>query len=656
MRRLRAILVWILSTLFSAWLSAAEEITHISVIHADTGRETALERRLPIGIAHPTIGDRVVLHAGKSGNYSIEVTESRRSKFGNSIVHGVTPSGGSSLLVFSQSGSVTGNLYAYDGKVQITTENEVTTAWRMGIDALPIPIDDGGIAPPAEELVEAVSMRKLDDRAASKKRTAPTAQAREGEYILPSFKVGPHVIDVLMYYDNSIFDPSGVVDYTIELTNEALKNSEVSASVSVVSLKPVTVSSSDSNRDLQRKLEDGSAPFERVHDDAREEDADLVILLRGNKAEEDDNCGIADLSFSRGSYFVTGREGVVEWRPSGNDWTCSEFSMAHEIGHLLGAKHQRDDYGEDSPHSATSYSYGYVTVSGETVMATQQQGEELPLFSNPDVLCLGVPCGSNVPDRFELSSGANNARAFRLTTPSISGREGDYFSFESVSVFPVDGEFSECESDGESGFWKAHAIFNQYKEEISWAEVHYIRENGSARSFSFAKGESTIPSGYYSYRGWCNTENNSDSTDFVESFARYYHPDTDELVETGHVYFEDDYDGEYSVIRVATSSGGRVIGHPEQHVRVGARHLVSFVPDPFYKLDRLVTNCDGADLGDDTYIVEVSEDDCRIEAFFEDGGFDVRVQYHFNSLLDSIEDSLSGRSPSGDSACIGACD
>ena len=145
---------------------------------------------MPVGITHPKIGDRVVLHAGKSGNYSVEVTESRRSKFGNSIVHGVTPSGGSSLLVFSPSGSVTGNLYAYDGKVQITTENELTTAWRMGIDALPIPIDDGGIAPHAEELIEAVSMRELDDRAASKERTAPAAQAREGEYILPSSRSG----------------------------------------------------------------------------------------------------------------------------------------------------------------------------------------------------------------------------------------------------------------------------------------------------------------------------------------------------------------------------------------------------------------------------------------------------------------------------------
>ena len=121
----------------------------------------------------------------------------------------------------------------------------------------------------------------------------------------------------------------------------------------------------------------------------------------------------------------------------------------------------------------------------------------------------------------------------------------------------------------------------------------------------------------------------------METFARYYHPDTNELVETGHVYFEDDYDGEYSVIRVATSDGGRVIGHPEQHVRVGGRHLVSFVPDQFYKLDRIVTNCEGG-IVETTYSVKCQKTIVG-SSILQRRRVDLRVQYHFNSLLDSIE-------------------
>ena len=141
MRRLATSLICIFTTLASLGVFGAEEINRVSVIKGDTGRETSLQRILPVGITHPKIGDRVVLHAGKSGNYSVEVTESRRSKFGNSIVHGVTPSGGSSLLVFSSSGSVTGNLYAYDGRVQITTQRASLTRGKS-IDALPLPMDD----------------------------------------------------------------------------------------------------------------------------------------------------------------------------------------------------------------------------------------------------------------------------------------------------------------------------------------------------------------------------------------------------------------------------------------------------------------------------------------------------------------------------------
>lgn len=654
MRRLATSLICILTTLGSVGVFGAEEITYVSVIKGDTGRATSLQRRLPAGLTHPEVGDRVVLHAAKSGNYSVEVTASRRSKFGNSIVHGVTPSGGSSLLVFSSSGSVTGNLYAYDGRVQITTQEGVTNAWRGGIDALPLPMDDTRpvksqptyLAPPVENGSRDIrvlnkSVRTGDNLDASEKESESIAY--------PSYKVGASEISILVFYDEDLSEPSSVIDYVTELSNQVFENSDVDLRLVVADMIQIQLEDTITNYQVSEAMFFKTAAFENIATQRSENQADLVLTMKKGLAAEDQYCGFA---YSAGVYksdaYRNSYVASASWLPFNAGVYCPDLTFAHEVGHLLGGMHLASEY-SDSISGAFSYSYAHEEddIFSTLMVPFESSKTTIERLSSESYQCLGYPCGT---DR------ADHRRTFNATRHAISGFEGEGFVYELITPFKVDGEFSECESDGESGFWKAHGITNQYKEEISWAEVHYVRSDGSARSYSFDKGESTIAPGYSRWRGWCTTENNSDSTDFVESFARYYHPDTDQLVETGHVYFEDDYDGEYSVIRLATSSGGSVIGHPEQHVRVGAKHLVSLVPDPFHKLDRIVTNCEGEDRGDNTYLVEASEDDCRIEAFFKDGGSDVRVQSQFNALLESIGNHLSGRSPSGEATCIGACD
>jgi hypothetical protein len=54
------------------------------------------------------------------------------------------------------------------------------------------------------------------------------------------------------------------------------------------------------------------------------------------------------------------------------------------------------------------------------------------------------------------------------------------------------------------------------------------------------------------------------------------------------------------------------------------------------------SNCSGRKSGN-RYTVDVDQDNCFVEATFEDGGSDLRVQNRFNSLLDTVEKTLSGR-------------
>ena len=123
---------------------------------------------------------------------------------------------------------------------------------------------------------------------------------------------------------------------------------------------------------------------------------------------------------------------------------------------------------------------------------------------------------------------------------------------------------------------------------------------------------------------------NTFSTDFVESFARYYHPDTEALVETSHVYFDEDYEGEYLVVRVATSLGGKVIGHPAQHVQAGASKTFTFTPDNGYAIANIQSNCSGSKSGN-TYTVDIGQDNCFVEATFQQVAADLPLRLFRNA-------------------------
>ena len=125
----------------------------------------------------------------------------------------------------------------------------------------------------------------------------------------------------------------------------------------------------------------------------------------------------------------------------------------------------------------------------------------------------------------------------------------------------------------------------------------------------------------------------------MEAFARYYHPDTGELVETSHVYFDEDYDGDYFVIRVATSVGGKVIGHPEQHVRVGSSQTFTFTPESGYEVANIQSGCSGSKSGN-SYTVDVGQDNCFVEATFQQVAADLPLRL-------SIETPAGGQTYSG---------
>jgi hypothetical protein len=82
-------------------------------------------------------------------------------------------------------------------------------------------------------------------------------------------------------------------------------------------------------------------------------------------------------------------------RPSnGIDEYCGDLTFAHEIGHNLGAAHNREELTDDGEVSSGAYSFSHGrTVPGifRTVMGYTIDGNEpqAALFSSPELFCAG---------------------------------------------------------------------------------------------------------------------------------------------------------------------------------------------------------------------------------------------------------------------------
>lgn len=100
------------------------------------------------------------------------------------------------------------------------------------------------------------------------------------------------------------------------------------------------------------------------------------------------------------------------------DWTCasSNFSFAHEIGHLQGCAHNHEDAGSGCNQNCYSFGHRFFGNSGSgwrTVMAYDNEDSDfsrIGIWSNPDILFDGQPCGVWSGDC------GNSARSFNAAT------------------------------------------------------------------------------------------------------------------------------------------------------------------------------------------------------------------------------------------------
>jgi len=185
----------------------------------------------------------------------------------------------------------------------------------------------------------------------------------------------------------------------------------------------------DSQIDLKLRLvgavaheEDGS-DMEGVLDNLRQDSTAISLRTKYGadfvtQLHKTGSCGIA--------YFTVNREWA--WGVVGPD--CGPLTLAHELGHNMGLAHSR----KQGDTTGSRYAYGlghgvdglFGTIMTYSWLYTNRANGRVARFSNPNISCLGVPCGvpAGQSDQADAALALNNVKnelaAFRSAASQSS--------------------------------------------------------------------------------------------------------------------------------------------------------------------------------------------------------------------------------------------
>jgi hypothetical protein len=299
----------------------------------------------------------------------------------------VAETGESALLMRWNDGHITG-LVGYKGRIYVVESLGGQLHAMIEMDPRRMPPDHAPIKPTADPRAEL----RPDAPAKVAALTSPPVVTPFSEAERHALEARHIVIDLMLLYTRKaasryVRDPQDLLAMAVEQTNDAFRNSGLgNISLRLVHTQATDYDESEGEHfDHLYRMVDGVGAFKGVHRLRNEKKADIVGLI----VDDASGCGLSTrvAPDSEDAYFVVH-----------HSCAAITISIAHEVGHILGARHDRAIDGNNRPFA---YGHGYVNGKWRDIMSYQQSCDgcvRIPFWSNPRVMYKGEPTGTDAED------------------------------------------------------------------------------------------------------------------------------------------------------------------------------------------------------------------------------------------------------------------